>query len=101
MVLDRGLVVLHALNDDCVTRVTSWFPAAKLNTEKVKKEKRKQAQEHINIRNKLSSIHIARILVESCRVLEGKITKSVTDGEGLVCSPVRVSSRTIRRNNPA
>lgn len=39
MVLDRGLVVLHALNDDCVTRVTSWFPAAKLNTEKVKKKK--------------------------------------------------------------
>lgn len=39
MVLDRGLVVLHALNDDCVTRVTSWFPAAKLNTDKVKKKK--------------------------------------------------------------
>lgn len=32
VVLDRGLVVLHALNDDCVTRVTSWFPGAKLNT---------------------------------------------------------------------
>lgn len=32
VVLDRGLVVLHALNDDCVTLVTSWFPAAKLNT---------------------------------------------------------------------